>query len=206
MAAARALHAMAGALVVELLGHRWPQALHAAETGLELAIQADATILKAIFSNAVWRRCSVPTTSTPRWSECRGSPPCRAGSGHYGDPVHRNLCTAAGIKRRSGGHERSPRADVRPVPNRRVESLRRVLPGLLPPCPLGESARVGGAFRRLRRTGHPNRLGMPDFEHLRDAARAELAAKIEPVRLEALYAEGAKLEPEAVCRLTLGYE
>ena len=30
--------------------------------------------------------------------------------------------------------------------------------------------------------------------------------KIDQARLEALYAEGAKLEPEAVCRLTLGRE
>ena len=38
---------------VETLNHRWSQALRAAETGLQLAIQAGATLLKAVCSNAV---------------------------------------------------------------------------------------------------------------------------------------------------------
>ena len=38
---------------VEIMSHRWAQALHAAETALELAIQAGATLLKGVCSNAV---------------------------------------------------------------------------------------------------------------------------------------------------------
>ena len=64
---------------------------------------------------------------------------------------------------------------------------------------LESAARLVGYAEQVTATA----WAMLRFEHLRNAARAELAAKIEPVRLEALYAEGANLEPEAVCRLTL---
>ena len=45
---------------------------------------------------------------------------------------------------------------------------------------------------------------MPRFEHLQRCRPCGVGCEIDQVRLEALYAEGAKLEPEAVCRLTLG--
>jgi len=48
--------------------------------------------------------------------------------------------------------------------------------------------------------------GAPRFADSRDLARAELARRLDATRLQALYAEGAALSPEAVCVLTLARE
>ena len=48
--------------------------------------------------------------------------------------------------------------------------------------------------------------GVPRYADSRDAARAELACRLDAARLDALCAEGAALEPEAVCMLTLAHE
>lgn len=69
-----------------------------------------------------------------------------------------------------------------------------------PPCEA--SARLlGYAEPATERT-----WGMPRHADSRDAARADLALRLDPVRLQVLYAEGAGLSPEAVCALTLARE
>lgn len=193
--------------VIDLLGRRWTPALQAAQAGFELAVQADATLLRGALVNSQL----VALLSDGRIDEAlerstalRGHilpGPAETTIVFHGTCAQLQLVKGelAAARRLLGEMFELCRAvdwcSFEPFSNiyfklalkeRRDEAAARLL---------------GYAEGATWRT-----WGLPRFADRREAARAELAQRLDASRLQALLAEGAGLSPDAVCVLTLAHE
>jgi len=191
----------------ESMSRRWPQALHAAEAALELAIESGSAIARSICSNAVLGaliRANEIDVAFKRSAALR--PFVVPGPANTVIP-YLGTCARLHVLRNDLSGARDLLEQMfelcRAVEWSYFDVFCTVYCRLAQKeCRLESAARLVGYTMRASTTF----WGMPGFEHWCDDVRAELAASMDPTQLEALYAEGARLGPEEVCRLTLERE
>ena len=183
---------------------RWREALKAAETGYALAIKAGATLPIAAFGNGIL----VALLSSGKVDEAVDR------SGELRDRIlpgpasmvipfigtTARLWLMKGDLSASREHLATLFALCRAVEWSRFDIFAHVYFMLA-----FAERRYETAARLLGFSGvaTPRAWGMPRFAQKREKSRAELAAILDPQRLNALLAEGAGLGQEEVCRLTL---
>ena len=192
---------------VELVDGCWSRALQAAETGFELAVQADAALLRGALGNAQLvallsggRIDEALARSTSLRSHVLPGPADTAIVFHGTCAQLRLLKGELPAARRLLGEMFEL---CRAVDWCRFEPFSNVYFMLALAEHRDESAArlLGYAESATRRA-----WGLPRFADTRDAARTELSRRLDAARLEALCIEGATLCPNAVCTLALGNE
>lgn len=190
--------------VVHNLHARWPQALHAAETGYSLAIEGGSTGLTAVFGNwTVVARLGA--------GDVDGALQCSRAIRHRIVPgpaitaiPFLGTCSRILLKQGELAATRRQLATMFDLSRSIAWANFEVFGDLYLGLALAEH-RLGAAARLLgyASAATARAWGVPRSTRTRDDARALLASAIGPERMVRLCAEGATLDPESVCRWVL---